>query len=122
LVASTVAAISTSDLIAAVSVIVAVGAAVGAPIVSYQTTKRRNSGRVSVSEASVLWQQSQEMRSMLLAEKEKAEEQRDKLVNAYSAEIIPSLAQLNTAVKDLAAASAQGLVILRRLEKRDRDP
>ena len=59
---------------------------------------------------------------MLLAEKEKAEEQRDKLVNAYSAEIIPSLAQLNTAVKDLAAASAQGLVILRRLEKRDRDP
>lgn len=109
----------TTDTVTAIlSVVVAVAAIIFAPIIAARTAKRKLSGDIDTSDASVLWQQSQDMRAMYLAEKDKAEEQRDKLIDGYTTQIIPLLAQLNTAVAELAAGTTQALTILRRLEKR----
>jgi hypothetical protein len=88
-----------------------VGLTAGA--VAYFTSRRSASGRVSTSEASVLWQQSQAMRDMMLAEKTKAEEQRDRLIEAYTTQVFPVLTQINTAVTSLTAAVAEDVKLSR---------
>lgn len=65
--------------------------------------RRAASGRVATSEAAVLWQQSQDLRSTLLAEKTKAEEQRDRFIDAYTAQVIPVLTEINETVAAMAA-------------------
>ena len=75
--------------------------------------RRAASGRVGTSEAAVLWQQAQDMRSMLLEEKHKAEEQRDRLVESYTTQVFPMLTSINQLVQDLSAAVAESVTLTR---------
>lgn len=79
----------------------------------YLSNRRAARGQVNTSEASVLWQQSQDMRAMLLTEKERAEEQRDKMIAAYTEQVLPVLSSVNTLVQDLSEAVTEILTIAR---------
>lgn len=92
--------------IAAIVTIATVVGAVASGLAAHLVARRNASGRVSTSEASVLWQQSQDMRAMMMSEKVKAEEQRDMLIAAYSQQLLPVLTAVKTIVGDLAAAVA----------------
>ena len=97
-------------ILAAVAVpLVAAATGVGA----YLARRKSASGRVSDSEASILWQQSQDMRTMLMTEKERAEEQRDKLIAAYTEQVLPLLSSVNRVVQDLSVAVAEILPVVR---------
>lgn len=99
-------------LAAAVTIAVAVSGGLSA-LLSHWLARRTASGRVATSEAAVLWQQSQDMRTMLAAEKAKAEEQRDRLIEAYTTQVFPVLTQINTAVTALTAAVAEDIKLSR---------
>lgn len=73
--------------------------------------RRAASGRVETSEAAVLWQESQDIRSMLLTEKTRAEDQRDRLIEAYTTQMLPVLAETKEAVLSL-TATVQDMVKL----------
>jgi hypothetical protein len=88
---------SIETLAAVISVAVAVSGGLSG-LLGHWIARRATSGRVETSEASVLWQQSQDIRQMLLAEKVRAEEQRDRLIDAYTTQVFPVLAEVNTTV------------------------
>jgi hypothetical protein len=68
--------------------------------ITYVARKRVTAGKVSTSDADVLWQQSQAMRDMLLKEKELAENQRDKMVE-INGQILPMLESINSSLLDI---------------------
>jgi len=74
-------------------VVVISGAAGG--VVTFLLRRRNTSGQINTSEAGVLWQQSQDMRDSLIAEKHVVEEQRDRLMALQSDKIIPALEGTN---------------------------
>ena len=90
-----------ASLIASLLSIIAVVTAASTGLASHFLGRRKASGKIATSEADILWQQAQDMRQMLLEEKTRAEEQRDKLIDAYTRQIIPALAGLNTLVTDM---------------------
>ena len=65
--------------------------------ITYFARKRVTAGKVSTSDADVLWQQSQAMRDMLLKEKQLAESQRDKMIE-INGQIFPMLDNINSAL------------------------
>lgn len=106
--------IDAGTLAAVVTVAAAVsGSASG--LLGHWIARRTTSGRVSTSEASVLWQQSQDMRVMLLAEKEKAEEQRDRLIDAYTQRVFPVLTEINSTTAEMGDAVAEGVRLVREI-------
>jgi len=92
-----------AGVIASLLSIVAVVTAASTGIATHLLGRRAASGKIATSEASVLWQQAQEMRQMLLDEKTRAEEQRDKMIDAYTRQVIPALTSINTLTEDLIA-------------------
>jgi hypothetical protein len=90
-------------LAAVVTIAVAVTGGVST-LIGQWLARRAASGRVATSEAAILWQQSQDIRTMLLTEKTRAEDQRDKLIDAYTGKVLPTLAEINKAVAGIAAA------------------
>jgi hypothetical protein len=98
-------------IIAAIVCIAAVAASGAGALTSYLLARRGASGKVSTSEASVLWAQAQEMRGMLMDRLGRAEEQRDRLIEAYTKQIFPMLTSINHLVQGLsAAAEGAGMV------------
>jgi hypothetical protein len=72
------------------TLVVALSAISGAGSV-YLIHRRTATGKVGASEASILWQQAQDMRTMLMAEKSKAEEQRDRMIDVQISSALPAL-------------------------------
>lgn len=99
---------SVEALAAVVTVAVAVAGGCST-LLGHWLARRSASGRVSTSEAAVLWEQSQDMRAMLLTEKAKAEEQRDRLIEAYTTQVFPVLAEIRAAMDLLTRAVADGV-------------
>jgi len=60
-------------------------------LATYLVSRRLASGRVGTSEAAVLWDQAQKMRAELQGERDKAMEQRDRLIESQSAQVLPVL-------------------------------
>jgi hypothetical protein len=85
---------------------IVVGAATG--VTGHLLGRRAASGKVGTSEASVLWAQAQEMRGMLLERLNRAEEQRDRLIEAYTTQIFPMLSSINQLVQDISATVEGG--------------
>ena len=86
-----------------VNVIVSILLAAGgffAATATYLIRRRVTTGKVSTSDADVLWQQSQAMRDMLLKEKELAESQRDKMME-INGQILPMLESINRSLVDI---------------------
>lgn len=101
-------------LAAVVTVAVAVAGGLST-LLTHWLNRRAASGRVATSEAAVLWEQSQDIRAMLLAEKNKAEEQRDRLIEVYTGQMFPVLTEVNTAVVSLTGAMAENARLSREI-------
>lgn len=84
-------------------------------LTAYLVSRRAGSGRVRTSEADVLWQQSQDMRHAYQVEKAKAEEQRDRLIEAYTNQIVPVLTSINALVGEVSASVAEGVGMVREI-------
>jgi hypothetical protein len=100
-------------IIAAIVCIAAVAASGAGALTSYLLARRGASGKVATSEASVLWTQAQEMRGMLMDRLARAEEQRDRLIEAYTTQIFPMLTSISQLVQDLSVAVAEEVVMVR---------
>ena len=86
-------------------------------VAAYLSNRRGARGQVATSEAAVLWQQSQDMRAMLLTEKEKAEEQRDRLIAAYTEQVLPMLTGITALCQDLSLAVTECVALVREVRE-----
>ena len=68
-------------------------------------SRRLNSGRITTTPAEILWQQNQQFLSAIQAERDKAVEQRDKLLDSVGT-IGPTLASIDLSLRKLLEASA----------------
>jgi hypothetical protein len=101
-----------ADVAAWVTVAVAVAGGISG-LAGHWLARRQASGRVSTSEASVLWAQSQDMRHQLLEDKRRAEDQRDRLIDSYTAQVLPALTSINFLVQGMGSNLSEVLGILR---------
>ena len=92
--------ISATEISAIVAASVAIFALIGG-IVTYFLRRRGMTGSTDTSEAGTLWQQSQAMFIQITAERDKAIDQRDRLMTAQSDQVIPILSALLSAVQQL---------------------
>src|ERR1700743_3707161 len=60
-------------------------------LAAYLVSRRLASGRVATSEAAVLWEQAQKMRAELEGQRDKAAEQRDRLIESQASQVLPVL-------------------------------
>jgi hypothetical protein len=90
---------TSSNLEIVIALVSVVGGFFGAAI-TYFARRRITAGRISTSDADVLWQQSQAMRDMLLKEKEMAESQRDKMIEV-NGQFLPMLESINNSLVDI---------------------
>lgn len=97
--------LSIANLAALITVIVAAAGGVSA-MAGHWLARRQASGRVATSEAAILWQQSQDLRAVLLTEKTRAEDQRDRLIEAYTSQVLPALAEISAAVTAISVTVA----------------
>jgi hypothetical protein len=99
------------------ALIAVVMAAVGglSGLAGHWLARRRASGRVATSEASVLWEQSQDMRHITLDQLKAAEEQRDRLISSYTEQVLPLLTSVSQLIRDQSTALSEALTILRHL-------
>jgi hypothetical protein len=74
--------------------------------------RRAASGKVGTSEASVLWEQAQKMRAELETQRDKAMEQRDRLIESQSGQVLPVLQLVVDSLRQITESLA-------RLEGRD---
>lgn len=80
-----------SSLLASlIAVAVFITASLGG-LAAYLVSRRLSSGRISTSEASVLWDQAQKMRAELEGRYDKAAEQRDRLIESQASQVLPVL-------------------------------
>ena len=92
---------SSIGLVSGVIGVIVTLVAIAGGIAAFLVRKRAASGRVRTSEADVLWQQAQDMRTTLLLDKQKVEEQRDKLMALQTDKVIPALEGTNVILKGL---------------------
>lgn len=81
--------------------------ALGAGGAQYLEKRRTGSGRIRTSEASIVWQQAQDMRATLLAEKNRAEDQRDKLLEFQRTQTRDGVEILNQSLSVLTETVAE---------------
>jgi hypothetical protein len=93
-------AVTASEISTYIAIFVFLAAVVGG-LVTYLLRRRGSTGTTDTSEAGTLWQQSQSMFTSVVAERDKAMEQRDRLMTAQSEQTIPILSALLTAVQQL---------------------
>jgi chromosome condensin MukBEF ATPase and DNA-binding subunit MukB len=100
------------SLAALVTVAVAVAGGLSG-LLGHWLARRAASGRVATSEASVLWEQTQDMRHLLQDRLNRAEEQRDRLIESYTQQVLPMLSSINQLVTDLSATMSEGVTMVR---------
>ena len=74
--------------------------------VTYLLRRRQSSGRIDTSDAATLWAQSQEMRAQLLSEKQRAEDQRDRVLQIQTDTVGPALEAAAISLKQILSALA----------------
>jgi hypothetical protein len=99
------------------ALIAVVSAAVGglSGLAGHWLARRTASGKVDTSEAAVLWEQSQDMRHITLEQLKSAEEQRDRLIAAYTEQVLPLLTSVSQLVRDQSLSLTEALTLLRHL-------
>jgi predicted nucleic acid-binding Zn ribbon protein len=76
-------------------------------VITYFLRRRGTTGQVKTSDAATLWAQAQEMRAQLIAEKTRAEDQRDRVMAIQSAQVVPVLESTAESLRQILAALAQ---------------
>jgi len=98
--------LSVSDLSAIVAIFLFAAGIIGG-VVTYLIRRRGTTGTIDTSDAESLWKQTQAMHAQITAERDKAIEQRDRLMTAQSDQVIPILSALLSAVQQLKAVLDQ---------------
>jgi hypothetical protein len=76
-------------------------------IIAYLLRRRSTTGRVATSDAATLWDQSQKMYAQVLAEKTRAEDQRDRVMAIQSSQVLPVLTATDESLRQILAALGQ---------------
>jgi hypothetical protein len=76
-------------------------------IIAYLLRRRGTTGRVATSDAATLWAQSQQMYTQVLAEKMRAEDQRDRVMAIQSSQVLPVLTATDESLRQILAALGQ---------------
>jgi hypothetical protein len=76
-------------------------------IITAITARRTTRGRIGTSEAAILWEQAQGMRAEERARADKAEEQRDRLIESQASQLLPALASIDGALRLITDALAR---------------
>jgi hypothetical protein len=100
------AGFSVADLAPYIGIILFIVTVAGG-IVAYLIRRRGTTGTTDTSEAGTLWQQSQAMFTQITAERDKAIEQRDKLMEAQSGQVVPILSATLAVTQQLMTAFEQ---------------
>lgn len=100
---------------AIVALIGAAGVASGG-LFAWLSAKRAARGQVNTSEAAVLWQQSQAMMTVLVQQRDRAEAQRDRLIDAQASSVLPSLEAINAGLSAISEGLERNNEILTRIE------
>lgn len=87
-------------------------------LLAWLQARRRSAGRVGTSEAAVLWEQTQAIITTLSAQRDKAEAQRDRLIESQATQVLPALEGINDGLEHLTQAVAGNTEALARLEAR----
>jgi hypothetical protein len=95
---------SVGDLTALIGIAVFITTALGG-IVTYLLRRRGSTGQIATSDAATLWTQSQALMAQLAADKAKAEDQRDRLIQIQSDQVVPALAAVNESLKQIMAVT-----------------
>jgi hypothetical protein len=90
------------------------GASTG--ISAYFIKRRASGGQVKTSDAATLWAQSQEMRSQILAEKTKAEDQRDRLMQIQADQVVPVLTSTANSLQQILAGFGELVAAQERMD------
>jgi hypothetical protein len=77
----------------------------GGGVFAWLQARRLNSGRITTTPAEILWQQNQQFLAAIQADRDRAVDQRDKLLDGYAA-IGPTLASIDLSLRKLLEASA----------------
>jgi hypothetical protein len=80
-------------------IIVTVAIALSSGLSTYLVGRRSGSGRVGTSQADDLWQQTQAMITSMQRRAERAEDQRDKLMDLQEQQTMPMLEAINQSQK-----------------------
>jgi len=102
------------DLVTIITIVTTVAALAGA-LGGHLLQRRASSGRVSTSEAAILWAEAQDVRRMQEERIARTEAQRDRLMEAYTEQVLPVLSSLHDLVSDLSGAVADGVATVHRL-------
>ncbi len=92
--------ISAAELSVIVTIAIFLTATIGG-IVTFYLRRRSQTGTTRTSEAGLLWTQSQVMFTQITAERDRAIEQRDRLMAAQADQVIPTLSALLSTVQQL---------------------
>jgi hypothetical protein len=97
--------VSTGDISAIAALAVIAAGALGT-LVTYLLRRRGTTGQIATSDAATLWAQSQALMAQLAADKAKAEDQRDRLIQIQSVQVVPALAAVNESLRQIMAVQA----------------
>ena len=81
--------------------IVGGAAAIGGSLLTWLSSRRVSRGKIGTSEAAILWEQAQLMRTELVAARDKAEQQRDRLIESQATQVLPALAHISDALDSI---------------------
>lgn len=105
--------VSLSTFLTVIGIIVTVASLMGGVVATWIQTKRKHSGKIETSEAAVLWETVNKLLATIQRDKERAEDQRDKLIAAYEEKLIPMVAAINMSLSGLSGSISEVLTILR---------
>ena len=110
---ASLAPVSAGDL-AALGGLAVIGFGAVGTLVTYLLRRRGTTGQIATSDAATLWAQSQALMAQLAADKAKAEDQRDRLIQIQSEQVVPALAAVNESLRQIMAVQAAVLAKLDR--------
>jgi hypothetical protein len=93
-----------ADLTPALSLILPLLLVAFTGFVAWLGLRRKGSGKIGTSEAGTLWSASESMRTTLTTQLEKAEVQRDRLIEAQAGQVLPMMSAVNESMRTLAAS------------------
>src|SRR5579859_344330 len=99
--------ISLSTFLTVVGILVTVASLIGGAVATWIQARRKHSGDIETSEAAVLWETVHRLLAATQHDKERAEDQRDRLIAAYEEKLIPMVAAINTSLSTLSSSVSE---------------
>lgn len=112
--------IDSTGILSIVGIVVGISGLLIGGLTTWWAVKRRNSGEIKTSLPETLWSQAESLRKDAIHDKERAEEQRDKiaeqrdsLVSAFEGQVVPMLTSTNSILAKQAETINEVLTLLK---------